>query len=53
MRYSELDGLRGVAALSVYFSHLFGVFIVNSSLFLSNSPFHIFWQGEWAVTLFA
>lgn len=44
MRYKELDGLRGIAALSVYFSHLIGVFVINSSLFnyLSNSPFHIF-----------
>ena len=54
MRYKELDGLRGIAALSVYFSHLIGVFVINSSLFdrLSNSPFHIFWHGEAAVTLF-
>jgi peptidoglycan/LPS O-acetylase OafA/YrhL len=54
MRYKELDGLRGIAALSVYFSHLIGVFVINSSLFdyLSNSPLHILWHGEAAVTLF-
>jgi peptidoglycan/LPS O-acetylase OafA/YrhL len=54
MRYKELDGLRGIAALSVYLSHLIGVFVINSSLFeyLSNSPFHIIWHGEAAVTLF-
>ncbi|MFE3869269.1 acyltransferase family protein [Flavobacterium sp. LS2P90] len=54
MRYKELDGLRGIAALSVYFSHLIGVFVINSSIFdyLSNSPFHILWHGEAAVTLF-
>lgn len=54
MRYKELDGLRGIAALSVYFSHLIGVFVINSTLFdyLSQSPFHVFWHGEAAVTLF-
>ena len=54
MRYTELDGLRRIAALSVYFSHLIGVFLINSFVFdyLSNSPFHILWHGESAVKLF-
>ncbi|MFH6999049.1 acyltransferase family protein [Flavobacterium sp. FlaQc-57] len=54
MRYKELDGLRGIAALSVVFSHLVGAFVFNSPLFnfLSNSPFHVFWHGDGAVTLF-
>jgi len=54
MRYTEIDGLRGVAALSVYFSHLIGVFVINSNEFdyISNSPFHILWDGESAVKLF-
>jgi peptidoglycan/LPS O-acetylase OafA/YrhL len=54
MRYKELDGLRGIAALSVYFSHLVGVFEIKSSLFniFSNSPIHFLWHGESAVKLF-
>ena len=54
MRYTELDGLRGIAALSVYFSHLIGVFNFDSTLFdsISNSPLHIVWHGEGAVNLF-
>jgi peptidoglycan/LPS O-acetylase OafA/YrhL len=53
-RISELDGLRGLAALSVYFSHLIGIFNTNSKIFeiISNSPIHILWDGESAVRLF-
>lgn len=53
-RYKEIDGLRGLAALSVYFSHLIGAFIISSPLFykITNSPVHILWHGEAAVTLF-
>lgn len=55
MRYKELDGLRGIAALSVYFSHLVGVFILNNNSFyniINHSPLHILWDGESAVNLF-
>lgn len=54
MRYKELDGLRGLAALSVFLSHIIGVFEINSVVFdsLYNSPFHIFWNGQSAVVLF-
>jgi peptidoglycan/LPS O-acetylase OafA/YrhL len=54
MRYKELDGLRGLAALSVYFSHLLGIISFKPIFFqiLSNSPIHLIWHGESAVTLF-
>jgi hypothetical protein len=55
MRYKELDGLRGIAALTVYFSHLIGVFDLSKNQYfntLQNSPLHIFWDGASAVNLF-
>lgn len=54
MRYTELDGLRGLAALSVFFSHFIGVFPFTSMAFkkISYSPIHLLWNGEGAVFLF-
>lgn len=54
LRFHELDGLRGLAALTVYFSHLIGTFNFSSDYFtkVSNSPLHLFWHGEGAVQLF-
>lgn len=54
MRFHELDGLRGLAALTVFASHLVGSFNFHSNSFaiINNSPLHIFWHGEGAVHLF-
>ncbi|MDP4093239.1 MAG: acyltransferase [Bacillota bacterium] len=52
-RYIELDSLRGLAALAVFFSHI--VLILNSGTFIDlfqNTPLHIFWDGAAAVVLF-
>jgi len=53
-RITELDGLRGLASLTVYFSHLLGIFNFKSKIFdeISNSPIHLLWDGESAVKLF-
>lgn len=54
IRFHELAGLRGLAALTVYFSHLLGSYNISGDFFnyLDHSPFHIFWHGEGAVQLF-
>lgn len=52
-RFLELDGLRGVAALIVFFSHFVGFIKVNPFITnLQHSPFRILWHGEGAVYLF-
>jgi peptidoglycan/LPS O-acetylase OafA/YrhL len=60
-RYEELDSLRGLAALSVVFSHFMITFNVNgndtyhtgfSGNWYKYSPIHIFWAGHEAVILF-
>lgn len=54
MRYVALDGLRGIAALTVVMSHFFGM-IPDMPLYfkaLAQTPLHIFWDGAAAVDLF-
>lgn len=59
-RYSELDSLRGVAALVVVFSHVLGVLPSLDNYDSANSfekvliysPLHLVWAGTEAVTLF-
>lgn len=61
-RLSELDSLRGLAALSVFFSHMMLVFPVMEQdtiglnlgwiNILKYSPVHIFWGGHEAVIFF-
>lgn len=52
-RLPELDGLRGIAALTVFFSHAIGV-LPSSPLLdaLKSSPLRTFWDGTAAVGLF-
>lgn len=58
MRYRELDSIRGLASLSVFFSHFVGSLSIDEYrhpiLFrlIQNSPLHIFWDGHAAVILF-
>ena len=52
-RYTELDGLRGLAAFSVFLSHAIGLlYETNAIKALQSSPFRIFWDGAAAVDLF-
>jgi len=53
-RFEELDSLRGIAALTVFFSHIYLVFNENifSKVFFEYGPFRIFTAGSEAVTLF-
>ena len=56
-RYSELDILRGLAALSVFTTHAFGLVSQTELEFtwlkmLQNSPVVILWNGHAAVDLF-
>lgn len=60
-RYEELDSIRGLAALTVVFSHFMISFDFNgwntynqefSGNWYKYSPLHIFWAGHEAVILF-
>ncbi len=56
-RYYELDSIRGLAALSVFFSHCLLMVTISGHFgvlgdVLENSILHIFWDGGAAVILF-
>ena len=53
-RLSQLDALRGLAALSVFLGHAFGMMSPSSKLLLTiqNTPLHFFYDGNAAVLLF-
>jgi peptidoglycan/LPS O-acetylase OafA/YrhL len=53
-RLSELDALRGLAALSVFLGHAFGLMPQTPGLLLSiqNTPLRFFYDGNAAVLLF-
>lgn len=54
-RYIELDSLRGLAALVVFFSHALGMINLIDRPYgnlLTNSFLHFFWDGAAAVVLF-
>lgn len=59
-RIHELDSLRGIAAVTVMFSHyllIFPAFFSNESNdigvnVMKYTPLHIFWAGHEAVILF-
>jgi len=52
-RFIELDGLRGLAAFSVFLGHSIGLMKGTEALdALSSSPLHILWDGAGAVDLF-
>lgn len=52
-RYYELDSLRGIAAMSVFFSHAIGMLNPSELLTsLSNSIVHVIWDGAAAVDFF-
>ena len=52
MRSAELDGLRGLAALAVFFSHLVGLVADTGNWAVRPSPWHVLWDGRTAVMLF-
>ncbi len=53
-RYHELDSLRGIASLTVFFSHFSfsNVFAGLEFERISKSPLHLLWDGESAVLFF-
>lgn len=51
-RLAELDGLRGLAALTVFFSHTVGLFPGHDSFVVQKTPLHILWDGNAAVMFF-
>lgn len=51
--YPELDGLRGLAALMVFFSHAMGLVSPTPLItYLQNSPLRTLWDGAAAVDFF-
>ena len=52
-RFEELDGLRGLASLSVFFSHVYYMQKIDIiPYFASHSPLRSIWDGSAAVLLF-
>jgi peptidoglycan/LPS O-acetylase OafA/YrhL len=51
-RLPELDGLRGLAALTVFFSHVIGLFPGHEAFRVQKTPLHILWDGNAAVVFF-
>ncbi|MDR3742045.1 MAG: acyltransferase [Terracidiphilus sp.] len=51
-RLPELDGLRGLAALSVFFSHAIGLIPGYESLAIQQTPLRLLWDGASAVIIF-
>lgn len=52
-RWTELDGLRGLAAFSVFWAHVSFLFPASATtLYLDAFPFHFLWDGGAAVDLF-
>lgn len=53
LRFGELDGIRGIAAFFVFFSHVAGLLYESEIVRLAYaSPLRIFWDGAAAVDLF-
>lgn len=50
-RITSLDGIRGLAAITVVLSHIHGVLFTHH-MFLDTTPLRIFWAGGEAVILF-
>ncbi|MEH7307563.1 acyltransferase family protein, partial [Neobacillus drentensis] len=50
-RITQLDSIRGLAALSVIFGHIL-LILPPIPFVLANSPLRIFWAGHEAVVLF-
>lgn len=48
----SIQGLKGVAALVVFFSHSLWMYDLNLVAMLSSTPWHIFWDGQCAVMIF-
>ena len=51
-RMPELDGLRGLAALSVFFSHCIGLIPGSDSMAIQHTPMRLIWDGASAVIVF-
>lgn len=51
-RLPELDGLRGLAALSVFLSHTVHLIPGQEYLSVQRTPLHLLWLGFPAVTIF-
>ncbi len=53
-RYTELDSLRGLASVTVFFSHFVLGSVITAPFFLSLNftPLHLLWDGASAVSFF-
>lgn len=53
-RLNELDGLRGLAALSVFIGHVIGMLVFTGLIFdvFNQTILHVLWDGYAAVILF-
>lgn len=51
-RYKQLDSLRGLAAVAVFFSHFLGIFTGLNLSRLASTPFGVMFNGPAAVKFF-
>lgn len=51
-RLPQLDGLRGLAALSVFISHVIECIPGSRSMAIQHTPLHLLWEGRAAVIVF-
>ena len=48
----NIQYLRGICALVVFFSHALNIFKIDWVQYLMPTPFHFFFDGQWAVIFF-
>lgn len=51
-RNLNIQCLRGICALVVFFSHALNIYDINWVQDIMSTPWHFFFDGQWAVVMF-